>query len=74
MLTGLGITWITGLVQKYVVQDTMSYGWPFAWRIRLILDSQVILWKVNPLWFIVDFTFYGLLIFLVSYILQDRTI
>jgi hypothetical protein len=73
LLVGLGITLITGLIPNKSLIGATYFGWPLAWRIRLILAPQQNMWKINAFWFIVDFVIYSLIIFLVIYIAQNKT-
>lgn len=69
---GIGITLITGLLQRQTLAGATHYGWPIAWRIRLVLAPQYNPWRMSPIWFIVDAILWGLVVSLFVYYARRR--
>ena len=64
---GIGIALVTGLIPRNTLVGATHYGWPMAWRIRMVLAPQYNPWRMLPVWFIVDAALWGLAVFLIVY-------
>jgi hypothetical protein len=72
LLGGIGITLITGLVPRTTLLGATHYGWPMAWRIRLVLAPQYNPWRMLPIYIVLDTVLWGLIIFLIIYYAKRR--